>query len=44
LLETLDLLYDAFVQKRAGDGWPRELARIQKWLQWEERGRRAASG
>jgi hypothetical protein len=44
LLETLDLLYDAFVQKRASDGWPRELARIQKWLQRDERGRLAASG
>jgi hypothetical protein len=44
LLETLDLMYDAFSQKRAGDPWPKELARMQKWLQWEERGRLSAIG
>jgi hypothetical protein len=43
LLETLDLMYDAFTRKRTGDDWPRELARIQKWLQREERGRRPAA-
>jgi hypothetical protein len=35
LLETLDLLYDAFGRVRHGDGWPRELARMQKWLSRE---------
>jgi hypothetical protein len=35
LLETLDLLYDAFGNHRLGAGWPRELAKIQKWLQRE---------
>jgi hypothetical protein len=41
LLETLDLLYDAFGNHRFGAGWPKELARIQKWLQGDGRGRRA---
>jgi hypothetical protein len=44
LVETLDLMYDAFGQKRAGEEWPKELARMQKWLQREERGRRSAVG
>ncbi len=44
LLETLDLLYDAFGQRRLGSGWPKELAKLQKWLQREERSRLAASG
>ncbi len=35
-LETLDLLYDVFAQRRAGDAWPKELARMQKWLQRED--------
>jgi hypothetical protein len=44
LIETLDLLYDAFLSKRLGPGWPEELSRVQKWLQREERGRLAAAG
>jgi hypothetical protein len=44
LLETLDLLYDAFSEKRAGDQWSKELAKMQKWLAREERGRVAAVG
>ena len=44
LIETLDLLYDAFLSKRLGSGWPEELGRMQKWLQREERGRLAAAG
>jgi hypothetical protein len=44
LLETLDLLYDAFSQRRAGDAWPRELAKVQKWLQREDRSRLSAIG
>ena len=44
LTETLDLLYDAFLSKRLGPGWPEELSRVQKWLQREERGRLAAAG
>src|SRR5581483_4288496 len=41
LLETLDLLYDTFLRSRATDDWTRELGRMQKWLQREERGRAA---
>jgi hypothetical protein len=41
-LETLDLLYDAFGRVRLSEGWPKELAKIQKWLQREERGHKAA--
>jgi len=41
LLETLDLLYDTFLQARATDAWTKELARIQKWLKRDERGRAA---
>jgi hypothetical protein len=44
LLETLDLLYDAFGQHRASDDWPKELARMQKWLAREERSRLSAIG
>jgi hypothetical protein len=43
-LETLDLLYDAFAQIRAGDGWAKELARMQKWLQRGDRSRLAVIG
>ena len=42
LLETLDLLYDAFGHRRCGPEWPKELARMQKWLQ-REGGRIAAT-
>ena len=37
LIETLDLLYDAFGQKRFGKDWEIELQGIQKWLKREER-------
>jgi hypothetical protein len=37
LIETLDLLYDAFGQKRFGKDWETELAAMQKWLKREER-------
>lgn len=36
LLETMDLLYDLFVQTRASSAWNKELARMQKWLKREE--------
>jgi hypothetical protein len=42
LLETLDLLYDAFGRVRLSENWTKELAKVQKWLQREERGRLAA--
>jgi hypothetical protein len=40
LIETLDLLYDAFLKFRTSDLWTKELARVQKWLSWDERQRR----
>lgn len=43
-LETLDLLYDAFGRRRTGAGWPKELAKMQKWLREDDRVRRAAMG
>ena len=43
LIETLDLIYDVFGAKRASDDWGKELAKMQKWLQREERSR-ATSG
>jgi hypothetical protein len=33
LVETLDLLYDAFGRRRTGPGWGDELGRIRRWLQ-----------
>jgi hypothetical protein len=42
LMETLDLMYDAFSKHRAGDDWVKELARMQKWLAREERPRVSA--
>jgi len=41
-LETLDLLYDAFGRVRFSEKWPKELVKVQKWLQREERSRMAA--
>lgn len=32
LIETLDLLYDAFGQQRFGKGWADTLPRMQRWL------------
>jgi hypothetical protein len=32
LLETLDLIYDAFGARRFGGGWAKELGKMQKWL------------
>ncbi len=43
-LETLDLLYDTFAQRRAASGWTKELVRMQKWLKLEERERITATG
>lgn len=43
LLETLDLLYDAFGVRRFGPNWAKDLARIQKWLQRDERARVSAT-
>jgi hypothetical protein len=32
LVESLDLLFDAFLTRRAGPDWPGELGRIRRWL------------
>ncbi|MFM8274721.1 MAG: hypothetical protein ACKODX_20655 [Gemmata sp.] len=37
LLETLDLMYDAFGQKRFGREWEAELQAMQKWLKRDDR-------
>lgn len=37
LIETLDLLFDAFGQVRFSADWPKELAKMQKWLGRERR-------
>lgn len=37
LIETLDLLYDAFGKARFGQQWPDTLGRMQRWLQRDER-------
>ncbi|MGF1581610.1 MAG: hypothetical protein ACFCD0_19960 [Gemmataceae bacterium] len=44
LLETLDLLYDAFGNVRFGGTWPQELQQIQQWLMREDRGKLPATG
>jgi hypothetical protein len=35
LLETTDLLYAAFLEHRLSDNWPKETAKIKKWLRVE---------
>jgi hypothetical protein len=37
LVETLDLLFDAFGQVRFSAEWPKQLAKMQRWLSREER-------
>lgn len=37
LMESLDLLFDTFVQIRCSDLWPATLGKLQKWLQREDR-------
>jgi hypothetical protein len=37
LIETLDLLFDAFGRVRFSADWPKELAKMQRWLSREER-------
>ena len=41
LVETLDLLYEAFLKRRLESGWPVELGRIQRWLQAGDQARPA---
>jgi hypothetical protein len=42
LKETVDLLFDAFLDRRLKKGWPDELLRMRRWLGHEEVGRAAA--
>ncbi len=35
LLETVDLLYAAYLERRLGDAWTKETAKIKKWLRTE---------
>jgi Putative exonuclease, RdgC len=44
LIETVDLLYDAFLARRLATEWSEELGRMQRWLQREERGQMAVAG
>jgi hypothetical protein len=44
LIETLDLLYDAFGRRRFDGAWSKELGKIQKWLQGGEVRRMTATG
>ena len=37
LLETLDLLFDAYCRVRFSEKWPKELSKIQKWLKAQNR-------
>jgi hypothetical protein len=37
LMETLDLLYDAFGRRRCGPHWFKDLPALQKWVRQEER-------
>jgi hypothetical protein len=41
MIETLDLIYDYFGNKRFGGEWSKELAKMQSWLAREERTRAA---
>ena len=39
LIETMDLLYDAFGQLRCSLEWGKKLSKLQKWLQHDDRPR-----
>jgi len=43
LVETIDLLYDAFLERRLSVNWPKELKRMQRWLKGDERSRLATA-
>ena len=43
LIETVDLLYDAFLGRRLEAGWSRELELMKSWLQRDEKARLAAT-
>jgi hypothetical protein len=39
LIDTVELLYDAFLKRRLGKGWQDERARMRRWLQLPEQAR-----
>jgi hypothetical protein len=39
LVETMDLLYDAFLQRRIGGAWAKDILQMQKWLNADFRAR-----
>jgi hypothetical protein len=43
LIETVELLYGAFLLRRLGADWAKELERMQRWLQRDERAFLAAT-
>jgi hypothetical protein len=42
--ETLDLLFEVFTQRRCGNAWSKDLAKIQAWLREEGKPRRTGTG
>ena len=44
LIETIDLVYDRFGNKRASQEWTQELGKMQKWLQREEKATKRNAG
>ena len=44
LVETLDLLYGAFLARRLAAGWGEELGRVQQWLKRDQPERLAEAG
>jgi hypothetical protein len=44
LLETLDLVYEAFGRKRVSEVWVKELTRMKKWLRQDDAAQRTALG
>jgi hypothetical protein len=38
LIETLDLVFDAFGQIRCSEQWSKELGKIQKWIASDKSG------
>jgi hypothetical protein len=44
MIETLDLLFEAFLKRRLTAEWPKELKRMQQWLKPDGPGRIAEAG
>jgi hypothetical protein len=43
LIETIDLLYDTFLQRRLSTNWPKDVKRLQRWLKGDDRSRAATA-